>query len=71
MDITFATGGMDAGVLCKAHGLGKVIWKPLGLGPLCEQFAAANRESGTFLRRGARRSSSMRMPAVRVGNDKK
>jgi CheY-like chemotaxis protein len=70
MEITFATGGMDASVLCKAHGLGKVIWKPLGLGPLCEQFAAANRDSGTFLRRGARRSS-MRMPAVRAGNEKK
>lgn len=70
VDITFATGGVDAGVLCKAHGLGKVIWKPLGLGPLCEQFSSAQRESGTFLRRGARRSS-MRMPAVRSGGEKK
>ena len=69
IEITFATGGTDAGVLCKAHGLGKVIWKPLGLGPLCEQFAAQNRQSGTFLRRGTRRASG-RMAAV-AGNEKK
>lgn len=70
LEITFATGGMDAEVLCRAHGLGKVIWKPLGLGPLCEQLAAAQRASGTFERRGSRRSS-MRMPADRVAVDKK
>ncbi len=70
LEITFATGGMDAEVLCRAHALGKVIWKPLGLGPLCEQLAAAQRESGTFQRRASKRSS-MRMPAVRVVGDKK
>lgn len=63
LEITFATGGIDASVLCKAHGLGTVIWKPLGLGPLCERFSAQSRGSGTFLRRG-RRASSMRMQAV-------
>jgi CheY-like chemotaxis protein len=63
MEVTFATGGMDAAVLCKAHGLGTVIWKPLGLGPLCERFSAQSRGSGTFLRRG-RRASSMKMEAV-------
>jgi CheY-like chemotaxis protein len=62
MEITFATGGIDAAVLCKAHGLGSVIWKPLGLGPLCERFSAGQRGSGTFVRRGRR--SSMRMEAV-------
>jgi CheY-like chemotaxis protein len=64
LEITFATGGIDASVLCKAHGLGTVIWKPLGLGPLCERFAAQHRGSGTFVRRGARRASSMQVPAV-------
>jgi DNA-binding response OmpR family regulator len=63
MELTFATGGMDAAVLCKAHGLGTVIWKPLGLGPLCERFSAASRGSGTFERRGARRAS-LKMTAV-------
>jgi CheY-like chemotaxis protein len=65
MEITFATGGIDAAVLCKAHGLGTVIWKPLGLGPLCERFSAQHRAaSGTFVRRGGRRASSMKMEAV-------
>jgi CheY-like chemotaxis protein len=64
LDVTFATGGMDAAVLCKAHGLGTVIWKPLGLGPLCERFAAQHRGSGTFMRRPGRRSSSATLTAV-------
>jgi CheY-like chemotaxis protein len=64
LEITFATGGIDASVLCKAHGLGTVIWKPLGLGPLCERFSSQNRGSGTFMRRGGRRASSMKMEAV-------
>lgn len=62
LEVTFATGGIDAAVLCKAHALGMVIWKPLGLGPLCERFSA-NRASGTF-RRGPRRASSATMQAV-------
>jgi DNA-binding response OmpR family regulator len=63
MELTFATGGMDAAVLCKAHGLGTVIWKPLGLGPLCERFSAASRGSGTFERKGSRRAS-LKLAAV-------
>lgn len=63
IELTFATGGIDADVLCRAHALGMVIWKPLGLGPLCERFAAS-RGSGTF-RRGPRRASSATMVAVR------
>lgn len=62
LEVTFATGGIDSAVLCKAHALGMVIWKPLGLGPLCERFSA-NRASGTF-RRGPRRASSATMQAV-------
>ncbi len=62
LEVTFATGGIDGAVLCKAHALGMVIWKPLGLGPLCERFSA-NRGSGTF-RRGPRRASSATMAAV-------
>jgi DNA-binding response OmpR family regulator len=50
LEITFATGGTDASVLCKAHALGTVIWKPLGLGPLCERFGTAARRSGVVQR---------------------
>jgi two-component system sensor histidine kinase TorS len=66
LELTFATGGTDAKVLCRAHGLGTVIWKPLGLGPLCERFSTQSRGSGTFLRRG-KRASSMSMEAVTPG----
>lgn len=51
LEITFATGGTHASVLCRAHGLGTVIWKPLGLGPLCERFGTASRRSGVVTRR--------------------
>jgi DNA-binding response OmpR family regulator len=64
LEVTFATGGIDAAILCKAHALGTVIWKPLGLGPLCERFSAHHRGSGTFMRRGNRRASSGGMPAI-------
>lgn len=50
LDVTFATGGTDAAVLCRAHALGTVIWKPLGLGPLCERFGT-NARSGVVTRR--------------------
>lgn len=52
LEVTFTTGGTDASVLCRAHGLGMVIWKPLGLGPLCERFGTASRRSGVVARRG-------------------
>ena len=64
IEITFATAGIDASILCKAHGLGTVIWKPLGLGPLCERFSAGPRASGTFARRGMRRESTTKSTAV-------
>ncbi len=51
LEITFAAGGADARVLCRAHALGVVVWKPLGLGPLCERFGTATRRSGVVLRR--------------------
>lgn len=51
LEITFAAGGADARVLCRAHALGVVVWKPLGLGPLCERFGVATRRSGVVLRR--------------------
>lgn len=54
MEITFATGGTDASVLCRAHALGTVIWKPLGLGPLCERFGTVPRRSGVVARRAVR-----------------
>jgi CheY-like chemotaxis protein len=65
IEITFATAGIDASILCKAHGLGTVIWKPLGLGPLCERFASPHRGSGTFARRGLRRATSATIPATK------
>lgn len=54
MEVTFATGGTDASVLCRAHALGTVIWKPLGLGPLCERFGTVPRRSGVVARRAVR-----------------
>jgi DNA-binding response OmpR family regulator len=66
LELTFATAGTDARVLCRAHGLGTVIWKPLGLGPLCERFSTQSRGSGTFLRRG-KRASQLRVEAVVPG----
>ena len=65
IEITFATSGIDAAVLCRAHGLGTVIWKPLGLGPLCERFATVDKSSGAYEKRGARRASSVAIGAVR------
>lgn len=59
LEITFITGGIDASVLCKAHGLGAVIWKPLGLGPLCERFMV-HRSSGFVSRVGHTSSRTMR-----------
>lgn len=53
LEVTFATGGTDAAILCRAHALGTVIWKPLGLGPLCERFGSATRRSGVVMRRRA------------------
>jgi CheY-like chemotaxis protein len=50
LEITFTTAGADAAVLCHAHGLGPVLWKPLGLGPLCERFGTAGRRSGVIHR---------------------
>ncbi len=53
LDITFAAAGTDARVLCRAHALGSVLWKPLGLGPLCERFGMAVRRSGVVMRSNA------------------
>ncbi|MDP3275417.1 MAG: response regulator [Deltaproteobacteria bacterium] len=49
IELTFAAGSTEAAVLCRAHGLGTVLWKPFGLGPLCERFSSQSRGSGTFL----------------------
>ncbi len=55
MEVTFATGGTDAAVLCRAHALGVVIWKPIGLGPLCERFGTATQRSGVVMKRNVQR----------------
>lgn len=57
IELTFATGGTDAAVLCRASALGTVIWKPLGLGPLCERFGTAARRSGVVTRRAPPKGS--------------
>lgn len=46
LEVTFTTGGTAADVLCRAHALGTVIWKPVGLGPLCERFGSAPWHAG-------------------------
>jgi CheY-like chemotaxis protein len=53
IEVTFATGGTGAAALCRAHSLGTVIWKPLGLGPLCERFSTAPWRSGAASHRPA------------------
>ncbi len=50
IDVTFVTGGADGELLCRAHGLGTVLWKPLGMGPLCERFVSNTRRSGVVRR---------------------
>ena len=46
IDVIFLTGSAEASVLCRAHALGAVIWKPVGLGLLCERLTAPARRSG-------------------------
>ncbi|MEZ4394056.1 MAG: response regulator [Polyangiales bacterium] len=59
LDVIFLTGGgVDAEVLCRAHALGAVIWKPIGLGLLCERLASPPRRSGVV--RKVREGSSRR-----------
>lgn len=53
LEVTFVTGGVDADVLCRAHALGAVIWKPLGLGPLCERLTTVTRRSGVVRKANA------------------
>lgn len=50
IELCFVTGGVDGELLCRAHGLGDILWKPLGLGPLCERFIADTRRSGVVRR---------------------
>lgn len=50
IDVCFMTGGVDGELLCRAHALGTVLWKPLGLGPLCERFISDARRSGVVPR---------------------
>ena len=50
LDLCFVTGGANGEVLCRAQGLGTVLWKPLGLGPLCERFVSDTRRSGVVRR---------------------
>lgn len=46
LEVIFVTGSADAEVLCRAHALGTVIWKPVGLGLLCERLTTPARRSG-------------------------
>jgi len=50
IDLCFVTGGVDGELLCRAHALGTILWKPLGLGPLCERFISDTRRSGVVAR---------------------
>lgn len=65
LELTFATGGADARVLCHAHALGVVISKPIGLGPLCERFSSAVRRSGVVAR-ATPRSDAAPAPGPRL-----
>lgn len=50
IDLCFTTGGADGELLCRAQSLGTILWKPLGLGPLCERFISDTRRSGVVRR---------------------
>ncbi|MDB4928821.1 MAG: Two-component system transcriptional regulator [Myxococcaceae bacterium] len=50
IDLCFVTGGADGELLVRAQSLGTILWKPLGLGPLCERFIADTRRSGVVRR---------------------
>lgn len=50
LDVIFLTGGVDAEVLCRAHALGAVLWKPIGIGLLCERLATPPSRSGMVRR---------------------
>jgi DNA-binding NtrC family response regulator len=65
LEVTFLTGGVTAEVLCRAHALGNVIWKPVGLGPLCEVLATTPRRSGVIRKASAPAAEPARPHAVK------
>ena len=62
IDLCFVTGGADGELLCRAQALGTILWKPLGLGPLCERFISNTRRSGVV-----RRVAGTGLPIARRG----
>jgi DNA-binding response OmpR family regulator len=62
IDVSFVTGGADGLLLCRAQALGTILWKPLGLGPLCERFISDTRRSGVI-----RRVDAPGLPIARRG----
>ncbi len=62
IELCFVTGGVDGELLCRAHALGTILWKPLGLGPLCERFISDTRRSGVM-----RRVDAPSLPIARRG----
>ena len=62
IELCFVTGGESGELLCRAHALGTILWKPLGLGPLCERFISDTRRSGVV-----RRVDAPGLPLTRRG----
>ncbi len=60
IDLCFVTGGAGGELLVRAHALGAILWKPLGLGPLCERFLSDTRRSGVV-----RRYEAAGLPVIR------
>jgi ActR/RegA family two-component response regulator len=48
--LNFLSSTTDGATLSHAHRLGTVLWHPIGMGPLCEQFARQVRASGVYLK---------------------
>ncbi len=51
MLLNFLCSSTNAETLSRAQNLGTVLWQPIGMGPLCEQFTRAVRPSGLYMKK--------------------
>lgn len=57
MLLNFLCSSTDAETLSRAQTLGTVLWQPIGMGPLCEQFTRTVRPSGLYMKKSVPPSS--------------
>lgn len=48
IELNFLSTSTDADTLSRAQRIGTVLWQPIGMGPLCEQFSRNVRSSGVY-----------------------